>query len=388
MNFKFKLNIYDIIFFILINIFLIFYSFSATSSETIAKYALLIDADTDYVMLEKNSNQLMYPASMSKLMTSYIVFDRLKSKTISLDDTFRVSEKAWKKGGSKMFVEVGSRVTVEDLLRGMIVQSGNDASIVLAEGLSGSEEMFALEMNRYAKKMGLNGSNFKNSTGWPDPEHITTANDLGILAKRLFKDFPFYMKYYSEKTFTYNNISQGNRNPLLYKNLGADGLKTGHTEKSGYGLVASTKRGNRRLILVINGLESSKQRSIEAERLLDWGYREFDNYSIFKKNQIIKELPVWLGQKNKLPIQIKNDIKLTMTRPQFNKLEASIIYNKPIHAPINSGQQVAILKIKVPNESEKIIPLLSNQKVSKINFFGRIKEQLLFLLYGHLTNEK
>ncbi|MDP6884534.1 MAG: D-alanyl-D-alanine carboxypeptidase family protein, partial [Rhodospirillales bacterium] len=250
----------------------------AGAIETMAREAFLMDMTTESVLMEKNADAPMAPASMSKLMTIYMVMERLQDGHLSLDDTFSVSETAWRKGGAKsgsstMFLNPGSRVRVEDLLRGIVVQSGNDASIVIAEGLSGSEGQFALEMNLRAREMGLEDTNFVNSTGWPDPEHRTTARDLAHLAKRTITDFPQYYHYYAEKTFTYNGIRQGNRNPLLYKDLGADGLKTGHTRASGYGLVATVKRGERRLILVVNGLPSVKARARESERLIERGYQ-------------------------------------------------------------------------------------------------------------------
>ena len=243
----------------------------AQALETRAREAFLIDVTTGTVLLEKDADVSMPPASMSKIMTAYLVFGALKEGRISLDDKLPVSEKAWRKGGSKMFVEVGSEVSVEDLLRGVIVQSGNDACIVLAEALAGSEEAFAEQMTRKAREIGMEGSTFTNSTGWPDPNHRMTARDLAILAERMVQDFPDFYHYYSEREFTYNGIRQGNRNPLLYKNLGADGLKTGHTEEAGYGLTASAERDGRRLVLVINGLESIKARSEEAERLIASG---------------------------------------------------------------------------------------------------------------------
>jgi len=263
--------------------------------ESAARQIILLDDVTGTVMLDKASNETMFPASMSKLMTLYVLFERLADGEIALDDTFRVSEKAWRMGGSKMFVEVNSRVSVNDLLRGIIVQSGNDACVVVAEGLAGSEDEFASVMNQTAKKIGLTGSHFVNSTGWPHPEHVTTASDLATLSRLIIREFPQFYGIFSEKSFTFNGIKQGNRNPLLYKYSGADGLKTGHTEASGYGLVASAKRDGRRLILVINGLTSVKERSAESERLLDYGFREFNNYKLFKAGDEIDTLSVWLG---------------------------------------------------------------------------------------------
>ena len=248
--------------------------------ETPAAQGILYDYETKSVIFEKNADELMSPSSMSKIMTIYYLFKKIKDGEISLDDEFEVSEKAWKKGGSKMFVNLKSKVRVEDLIRGIIVQSGNDACIVVAEGISGSEDVFSEELNELASEIGLENSNFTNSTGWPDKKHLTTVNDLLKLTIRTIEDFPNLYSYYSEKEFTYNNIKQLNRNPLLFKTIGSDGLKTGHTSLGGYGLVATVKNKDRRLILVLNGLKSSAQRSKESERLMKIGFRQYTNIKV------------------------------------------------------------------------------------------------------------
>ena len=293
---------------------------SALGIDTTGKYAYMIDTTTDTVLLDKNGDVPMPPASMTKLMTAYMVFDRLKSGRLSLDDKFQVSEKAWRKGGSKMFVMVNSRVSVRKLLQGIIVQSGNDACIVVAEGLAGSEEAFAEAMTRRAKEIGLTHSQFKNATGWPAEGHHMSAHDLAILAEKIIKEFPEYYPIFSEKNFTYGGIRQGNRNPLLYKDLGVDGLKTGHTEASGYGLVASAVRNGRRLILVINGLSSVNERSSESARLLEWGFRATANYALFKKGETVDHADVWLGQAPQVPLVV--DQALTVTLPRRRKVRA------------------------------------------------------------------
>ena len=263
--------------------------------ETSAKQAILIDNATGAVLFEKDADMLMEPSSMSKIMTIYMIFERLADGSLKLDDTLPVSEKAWRKGGSKMFVKVGDRVSVEDLLRGIIIQSGNDATIVIAEGLAGDEKSFAAEMTDRARELGLESSMFTNASGWPDEDHRVTARDMALLAKLTIENFPQYYGYYAELEFIYNGIRQGNRNPLLYKNMGADGLKTGHTVNAGYGLTASAIRDGRRLILVINGLGSASGRSREAERLIEFGFREFSNYALFEAGEAIGEADVWLG---------------------------------------------------------------------------------------------
>ena len=350
--------------------------------ETQAREAILIDATTGFVLMEKDADQPMPPASMSKIMTIYMVFDRLKENRLSLDDQLPVSERAWRKGGSKMFVEVGAQVRVEDLLRGVIVQSGNDACIVLAEGLSGSEEAFAEEMTGKALEIGLTGSTFRNATGWPDPEHRMTARDLAILARRTINEFPDYYHYYGEREFTYNEIRQGNRNPLLYKTLGADGLKTGHTNDAGYGLTGSAVRNGRRLILVVNGLESVRARSEESERLIQWGFREFNNYALFEAGETVDEAPVWLGTAARMPLVAKDAIVLTLTRKARKGMKVTVNYASPVPAPIQEGDEVAKLVV-TPSEGEPItIPLYAGASADLLGPIGRLVASVQFLIFG------
>ena len=282
---------------IILIIFSIFIFNRALALNTTASQAIIYDYETKTVIFEKNSKELVSPSSMSKIMTIYYLFKKLKDGEIKLTDEFKVSKKAWKKGGSKMFVNVGESVKVEDLIRGIIVQSGNDACIVVAEAISGSEELFAEELNLLGQEIGLKNSNFTNSTGWPDPEHLMTAEDLLTLTIRTIEDFPEYYHYYAEKEFTYSNIKQNNRNPLLYSNIESDGLKTGHTSLGGYGIVVSIKQNNRRLILVLNGLKSSKERAKESERLSKIAINQYFNYLISEEDKIIKNLNVWGGKK-------------------------------------------------------------------------------------------
>ena len=360
----------------------VFAAAPARAIETPAEYALMIDYDTGAVLLEKNADKQMYPASMTKMMTIYLLFERLANGAISLDDTLPVSEKAWRKGGSKMFVKAGDRVRIDDLIQGIIVQSGNDACIVVAEGLAGSEDAFATLMNEKARELGMTNSNFKNSTGWPDPEHVTTPRDLAILAVRLLKDFPQYFKYFSEKSFTYNGIKQGNRNPLLYKNMGADGFKTGHTQESGYGLVGTAKRGDRRIILVINGLQSVRQRASESERLIEWGFREFGNYKLFDAGAVVEQADVWLGDKATLPLVTEKEVKITIPRLARRKMTVKVVYEGPIPAPIAKGTPVARLVVSAPNTEEISFPLVAGADVNKLGLFGRIGAAINYLVWG------
>jgi D-alanyl-D-alanine carboxypeptidase (penicillin-binding protein 5/6) len=305
-------------------------------------------------------------------MTMYVVFDMLKKGRLQLKQELPVSERAWKMGGSKMFVQVGTQVPVEALMRGVIVQSGNDACIVLAEGISGSEAQFAELMNAKAREIGLRDSTFRNSTGWPDPEQRVTARDLARLSKRVIADFPEYYPLYNERSFTWNNINQENRNPTLARVPGADGLKTGHTEEAGFGLAASAKRGNRRLILVFNGLPSMKARAEESERLLEWGFREFDNVTLFRAGDVIEEVPVYLGTKRTVPLVGGRDVVVTVPRSWQNRMQARLRYEAPIPAPVLKGQELGKLEVSGQGVPSLSLPLLAGADVEKLGMISRI----------------
>jgi serine-type D-Ala-D-Ala carboxypeptidase (penicillin-binding protein 5/6) len=355
---------------------------AAPTIETQAREAFLVDFQTGAVLLDKNADEPMPPSSMSKLMTTYLVFSRLQHNRLSLDDEFTVSEKAWRMGGSKMFVEVGNQTKVEDLLRGVIVQSGNDACIVLAEGIAGSEEAFAELMNEKAQELGMTSSHFTNATGWPSPNQYVTARDLATLAKHTIEDHPEYYRYYSEKEFTWSGIRQGNRNPLLYRNIGADGLKTGHTEEAGYGLTASAVQNGRRLILVVNGLPSMQARADESDRLLSWGFREFGNYALFKAGDTVDQAAVWLGEEETVPLVIPQDLTVTLPRGDRNGMQVAVIYDGPIPAPVPAGEPIATLRVTWPEGVPVEVPLEAGEAVEQRGPFGRIAASIKFLLLG------
>ena len=355
---------------------------SADAIETSAREAILIDANTGAVLFAKNPDQRMTPSSMTKMLTVAVLFQHLKDGQISLEDTLPVSEKAWRKQGSKMFVAVNSRVKVEDLIQGIVVQSGNDACIVVAEGLAGSEDAFAELLNREAQKIGMTSSHFVNASGWPAPDHYSTARDLSKLAKYTIENFPQFYHYYSEKTFTYNGIKQGNRNPLLYKDIGADGLKTGHTEAGGYGLTASAVRDGRRLILVLNGLPSVKARAQESERLMDYGFREFKNYALFKSGDKVSDAKVWMGVGPSVPLIIKKDVTVTLPRKSRRDLKVSVHYNGPIPAPVAKGAELAKLRIEAPDIDPIEIPLYAGADVTRLGMFSRLGAALKYILWG------
>lgn len=359
----------------------------AQALDTIAREAYMVDFDTGAVLYDKGGYVSMPPASMSKLMTVYMVMERLKDGRLKLDDKLRVSENAWRKGGAKsgsstMFLEPGSLVRVEDLLRGIIIQSGNDACIVVAEALAGKESTFAEEMTAKARELGMENSTFANATGWPHPNHRMTPKDLTILARRTILDFPEFYHYYGEKSFTYNGIRQTNRNPLLYKNMGADGLKTGHTTEAGYGLTASAKRGNRRLLLVVNGLPSIKARASEPERLLEWGFREFNNYALFKGGETVAEADVWLGSKPRVPLVIQDKVFLTMPKNARKDMKVTVSYQGPISAPISKGAKVADLIITAKDQEPVIFPLVAGEEVERLGLVGRLIAAFKYIVFG------
>jgi D-alanyl-D-alanine carboxypeptidase (penicillin-binding protein 5/6) len=358
------------------------HAMAETTIDIPAREVLLLDASTDTILLDKNADQPMPPASMSKLMTAYVVFDSLKQGKIKLSDTFKVSQKAWAMQGSKMFVDIDTMVSVEDLLRGMIIQSGNDACIVLAEGISGSEESFAQLMNSYAKQIGLKGSYFINSTGWPHPEHRMTARDLTHLAMRLMHDFPEYTHYYKELDFTYHGIKQGNRNPLLYGFPGAEGLKTGHTDEAGYGLVMSASRDGRRLVGMIGGLSSMQARADESRRLLEWGYREFRLQNVAKAGAAVTDAQVWGGKAEQVPLVLKQDIKLTLPNSARSAVTAQVKYTSPLRAPITPDSVAGELVIKTSTGQQYNYPLYPAAAVEARGFFSRAWRGLSYLLTG------
>ena len=349
--------------------------------ESIAKTALVIDLSTNEILLEKNSTEKTYPSSMTKMMTALVAFEKIKDGSLSLDQEFLISKKAWKMGGSKMFIEVDKRVSVYDLLLGVVVQSGNDASIAIAEGISGSEEIFAIEMNNLGKKIGLTGSNFTNSSGWPDDNHYTTAEDLAKVAQYTIENHYELYQMYKISDFTYNGIKQDNRNPLLYTFEGADGFKTGYTDAAGYGLVGSAERGDRRLIVVLNGLESSKSRAQESLRLMDWGFNNFQLVDFYKKNEVIQEIDTWLGKEDKVDLVALEDISVSIPKAQLSSAKVTVLVEEPIATPIKIGDQIAKLQISFADKQVDF-PLYSGEDIDQKNFFSRIFSAIYYIILG------
>ena len=380
-------------FFLLFNVFLCFviiksnYSFSnILDITTPAKQVIIYDHEANEVLFEKNSDDLMKPASMAKVMTAYIVFDRIKDNSLNMLDTFLVSDKAWRMGGSRSFLELNSNVSIKDLLLGLIVQSGNDAAVVLAEGISGDEEAFAREMNSYAKIMGMTNTYFTNSTGWPHPDLQTSSRDLIILTKKIIEDFPKLYKLFEEKIFTYNNIKQSNRNPLLYTMNGADGLKTGHTNESGYGLIGSVKRNDRRVTIVINGLNSKKKRTFESKRLFNIVFRETALLSLFNKKNTLVKANVWLGKQSEVKLVALKPFTKIVSPLEFNKTKIKVEWMDPIAAPIRRGDIVGNIYITIPGKKTIKQDMISSEDIKKMSSLIRVKSILKFLLYGDIVD--
>ncbi|MFZ1988360.1 MAG: D-alanyl-D-alanine carboxypeptidase family protein [Alphaproteobacteria bacterium] len=362
----------------------------AETIDSPANHIILMDAQSGDILIDKDGEAQMPPASMSKLMTLEIVFHDLKTGKLKMDDTFPVSEKAWamkKSGtdegaGSLMYVGINDNIKVSDLLRGIIVDSGNDACVVVAEGLAGSDEDFAKLMNKRAKELGLTGSHFANSYGWPDPEEYVTARDLAVLAQHIITEYPDYYKIFSEREFTWEKIHQYNRDPLLGSMEGADGLKTGHTEASGYGLVASAMRDGRRLILVVNGLASQAQRKSESMRLLQYGFRNFDTYKLLQANQVVAAAQVYGGKKSEVPLVVQTPVTKLMSRDARENMKVSVDYNAPLKAPIRAGVEVGKLTINIPGTAPTVNPVYTADSVGGMSPFQAMGAGLQHLFFG------
>jgi D-alanyl-D-alanine carboxypeptidase (penicillin-binding protein 5/6) len=353
--------------------------------ESTARQAILVDMTSHRVLYEKNADQHMPTSSMSKMMTIYMVFDALKAGKIKLDDTLTVSEKAWrttyKENESTMFLPIGGVVKVEDLIRGVIIQSGNDATVVLAEGLAGSEAEFVTEMNDKARQLGMTNSHFANSNGMPDPDHYSTARDLATLAEHIIEDFPEYYHFFGELEYTYNGIKQGNRNPLLYRaGLGVDGLKTGHTDAGGYGLCASAQRNGRRLIAVVNGLPNMQARADDPAALIDYGFNEFKAYTLFKPGDVVDHATTWQGVAPTVALAVDQPVAVTLSFAERKGLKAVVDIPETTPAPIQAGQVIGKLVVSAPDRPDQEYPLKAVGAVERLGFFPRIAMAARYML--------
>ncbi len=371
-------------------LYLIFCQIASANIEIKARTAILQDFLSGEILYEKEPDRSIYPASMTKIMTSIIAFDLIKSGDLTLEEKFIISEKAWRlstSGYSSMFVMVGDEVSVENLLKGIIVASGNDACIALAEGIAGTEEEFAIMMTSKAKEIGMENTNFANSSGINDPDNYSTVRDIMIMSNYLIKEHPDYYKWFKEKEFTWDRtggdpITQGNRNPLLYKNMGADGIKTGYLAVERYSLASSIERKGRRLIAVGSGFETKNLRSRESSKLLTYGLTNFDLVKISKKNQPFTSVEVWLGKVNNVKVYTKDDIYKIIKKGQKKKLKAKVIYEGPIEAPIKKDQILAKLRLIYNDEPIGEYELLSLKEVKKVNIFSRLIKSLNYLIWG------
>ena len=355
-----------------------------------ARTGILVDYHSDEILFEMDSDAQIYPASMTKIMTAIVAFDLIKKNKLSLDDKFVVSENAWRlsqAGYSSMFIMINDQVSVEDLLKGIIIASGNDACVALAEGIAGSEENFADMMNEKAGEIGMTSTNFTNSSGINDPDNISTVKDIALMSKHLIENYPIYYELFSEKTFTWERtggepIKQGNRNPLLYKNVGVDGVKTGYLAVEKYSLASSMIKKDRRMIAVVSGFENKSLRSSESLKLLNWGFRNTNTFEITKKGETLFEIDTWLGKKNKIMATSKEDYYITINKKDIRHLKVSLEYNGPISAPIDKDTQIANIIISKKDEIIKSLPLYAAEEIKKVNFFKSLLTSLNYLIWG------
>jgi len=369
---------------------IIFSTYSYSDISVDADHVILQDYNSGKILYEKDADASIYPASMTKIMTAIVAFDLLKRGEASLDEKITISEKAWrlsKSGYSSMFIMLGDQVTVENLLKGIIIVSGNDACVALSEGLAGTEEDFVFLMNEKANEIGLTDTNFNNSSGINDPANYSTVRDILKMSKYMIYNYPEYYTYFKEKTFTWDRtggdeITQGNRNPLLYKNIGADGIKTGFLTVEQYSLASSIKLNGRRLIAVGSGFKSKNERSRESQKLLNWGLKRFDTIQVTKKDEIFSTLDVWLGKKNKVEVKAMEDFYLTVPKRKKSTIKAVLEYKGPLSTPIKKGDKVALLNIYVSGDLKKQIDIVSAENIKRSNIFSRLFMSLNYLVWG------
>ena len=355
--------------------------------DTKAEQAIVMDFDTNEILFEKNSNLKTSPASMTKIMTVYAAFDRLKNTNLSIENECIVSAKAYKMGGSRTFLEIDDKVSLDELLKGIIIQSGNDASVALAECLAGTEDDFAKLMNVYAKRLGMINTNFLNSSGWPEEDHYSTVYDLALLSNALIREFPDLYLYFSDKEFTYNDIKQPNRNKLLSSVQGADGLKTGFTKASGWGIAATAKRDNRRITTVINGTNSSRSRLNEASNLINWAFSQTSQKLLVDENQVIVEVDVWLGNKPRVNLVSSKKVVSTLSFDQIQLIKSSLHYKKPIEAPIKKGEVYGKLIIDIDGKPNIEVELISQESIASVNPISKVFAAMKYLIFGTSLDE-
>ena len=377
-------------FFTVIFFYLIFISSLTANPSLNIRTGILVDYHSDEILYELDADAQIYPASMTKIMTSIIAFDLLKKNKLSLEDTFVVSENAWRlsqSGYSSMFIMINDQVSVDDLLKGIIIASGNDACVALAEGIAGTEENFAEMMNEKASEIGMTSTNFTNSSGINDPDNVSTVRDIAIMSKYLILNYPEYYELFKEKTFTWDRtggepIKQGNRNPLLYKNVGADGVKTGYLAVEKYSLASSVKKNDRRLIAVASGFPTKNLRSSDSLKLLNWGFRNTNTFEVSIADNSAFELDTWLAKKDKIKVITKEDYYITINKKDIRNLNVKIQYNGPIVAPIDKGEKIGSLVVSNKTEVIKKLPLYAAEDLKKVNFFKSLITSLNYLIWG------
>lgn len=352
-------------------------SFAVKAPTVNASGYLLVDVESGQVLSEQNADARLEPASLTKIMTAHVVFSEIKADRISLQDMVLISEKAWKMTGSKMFIEVNKQIPVEALLKGLIIQSGNDAAVALAEHVAGSEEAFAELMNKHAAQLGMNGTHFVNASGMPDENHYTTPRDIALVTEATILEYPEFYKWYAEKEYTYNNIKQPNRNRLLWRDESVDGVKTGHTEAAGYCLVSSAKRDGSRLVSVIMGTKSDSARIVESRKLLNWGFRFFETSTLLKQAEELKSVKIWKGETDTLSVGVGSDVVIRYPRDMKDKLSAKLSVTTPLEAPVAKGQQVGSINIMLQDNKLKIVPLVALEDVKEAGIFGWLLDTVL-----------
>ena len=348
--------------------------------DVAAKNYLLVDFASGKVLAEKNADEKIEPASITKMMTAYVVYKELDAGRLSLDDMVDISEKAWRMGGSRMYLEVGTSVSVQELLKGLIIQSGNDASVALAEHIAGTEDAFVQLMNQYAAELGMKDTHFVNSTGWPDKQHLMTARDIAVLASAIIREFPERYAWYSEKEYTYNNIKQYNRNKLLWRDESVDGFKTGHTESAGYCLVASALRSDMRLISVVLGTDSKKARANVSQAILNYGFRFYESHTLYDAGEVLSRPRVWSGEFETLTVGLSDELAVTIPRGAYDNLDATMDIDKNIEAPVEKGQQVGEVKVMLDGELLQSVPLVALETVNEGGILQKAKDYVLRLL--------
>ncbi len=348
--------------------------------EVAAKNYLLIDFASGKVLAEKNADEQIEPASITKLMTAYVVYKELDEGRLNMDDMVDISEKAWRMGGSRMYLEVNSSVSVHDLMKGLIIQSGNDASVALAEHIAGTEDAFVQLMNQYAKQLGMDSTNFENCTGWPDEKHLTTARDIAKLSVAIIREFPEHYAWYAEKVYTYNDIKQYNRNKLLWRDETVDGLKTGHTESAGYCLVSSALRSDMRVVSVVLGTDSEKSRASVSQAILNYGFRFFESHTLYDEGEVLSRPRIWKGEFETLTVGLSKALAITIPRGAYSKLDATMDIDKDIQAPITKGQPVGVVKVSLDGDVLQSVPLVALENVAEGSLFQIAKDYVLRMI--------